>query len=118
TVPNVDAQPSAQAQPSQGAATANAPKTIRLLAHPAFRYMQNQHGLAVLDLVNPRDSLYGRVVSAHQFRPGLHYTPHTTKVVLQLPRATITQRALVYALRIHPEAPQSTQGTAHPVLFE
>jgi hypothetical protein len=90
----------------------------KLVDDPAFRHLQKRNGLVVIDLVDSKDSFYGQVVSAHAFHPGRYYTVGSTKIVLDLPRATITQRALVYAVRIHPEAPQSTRGKGHPLLFK
>lgn len=89
-----------------------------LLHHRSFGHMQRKCGIAVIDLVDEKDAFHGQVVSAHPFTDGQHYSLPNTRIVLGLPRATITQRTLVYAVRTHPEAPQSTQGQANPVLLD
>lgn len=81
---------------------------LRLLDHPSFRYMYNTQGIAMIDLTDPQSEHYGQLVSAHPFTDGKHYTAFSTRVVLGLPPGTVTQRALIYAARIHPAAPVST----------
>ena len=44
------------------------------------------------------------------------YTPEQLEVIANLPLGTPTQRALIYAIRTHPEAPASTNGTFDPML--
>ena len=44
------------------------------------------------------------------------YTPEQLEVIANLPPGTPTQRALIYAIRIHPDAPASTNGTFDPML--
>jgi len=90
---------------------------VKLLKHSAFKYMYGRQGIAVIDLTEPDSELYGHVVSAHPFTPGKHYTARGTKLVLGLPRGTVTQRALIYAVRLHPAAPVSTtEGKCHGYL--
>jgi hypothetical protein len=85
-----------------------------LLKHDSFKYMYGRQGIAMIDLTNPESELHGQVVSAHAFTPGRYYTVRGTKTVLGLPTATVTQRALIYAVRIHPAAPISTtDGKCH-----
>ena len=93
-------------------------KPVKLLEFPAFRYMQNQPGLAILDLVDEKDHLYGKVVSAHPFSSNTLGSAGLVKVMLELPRGTITQRTLTYALRTHPEQPASVWGKGDAILFE
>jgi hypothetical protein len=40
------------------------------------------------------------------------------RVLLELPIGSLTQRTLIYAVRLHPESPRSTDGHSHPLLFE
>ncbi|HEV3021182.1 MAG TPA: hypothetical protein VGX76_01895, partial [Pirellulales bacterium] len=63
---------------------------------------------------------YGYVVSALPFVPGKFYRfrPHHLAVVLDLPPGTLTQRTMVFAVRIHPESPASTKGELDPVLAQ
>ena len=91
--------------------------SVRLLSHGSFKYMYGRQGIAVIDLTNPESALHGQVISAHPFTPGRHYTKHGTKTVLGLPHGTVTQRALIYAVRIHPATPVSTtEGKCHSYL--
>jgi len=85
------------------------PKT-RLLDHEAFKHMQQQQGIAVMDLIDDETGQFGKLISAHPFSPGRFYSLRATQIVLGLPRASITQRALIYAIRIHPESPKSTES--------
>ncbi len=86
----------------------------KILDHSSFKYMYGQQGIAMIDLTDPDSELHGHVVSAHPFSPGRHYTARGTKIVLGLPRGTVTQRALIYAVRLHPYAPISTtDGKCH-----
>ena len=90
----------------------------RLLEHAAFSHLDGRQGIVIVDLTEPASETYGHVVSAHPFRPGRYYSVQATKTVLRLPPGTITQRALVFAVRIHPESPASTDGQPSPILFE
>lgn len=88
-----------------------------LLSHSSFEHMYNRQGIAVIDLTDPESDLHGHVISAHPFTPGKHYTVRSTKIVLGLPTGTVTQRALIYAVRLHPAAPVSTtDGKCHGYL--
>lgn len=88
--------------------------SVRMLAHDSFKYMYGRQGIAMIDLTGPDSELNRQVISAHPFTPGRYYTVHGTKTVLGLPHGTVTQRALIYAVRIHPAAPLSTtDGKCH-----
>ncbi len=90
----------------------------KLLDHRAFRHQQGRQGIAIVDLVDPSSPFYGKVVSAHVFSPNKHHTVQSTRTILGLPEGSITQRALVYALRMHPESPQSVYANVSRVLLE
>ena len=93
-------------------------KPVRLLSHPAFAEMHGNEGLAILDLADKKRATYGRVVSAFPFMQGKYYRfrPDYLPVILDLPPGTITERTMIWAVRIHPERPQSTNGEKSPVL--
>ncbi|MES2792117.1 MAG: hypothetical protein V4719_21050 [Planctomycetota bacterium] len=93
-------------------------KPVRVLDYNAFVHMQKQAGLAIVDLVDEKDHLYGKVVSAHPFSSNTLTSVGSVKIMLELPRGTITQRVLTYVLRVHPEQPASVWGNGDPVLFE
>jgi hypothetical protein len=90
----------------------------RLLEHASFAEMQNRPGLAVIDLAHERAEYYGHVVSTFPFTPGKYYRKEALSIILDLPPGTLTQRTMIYAVRIHPEAPASTQGQFHLALAE
>jgi hypothetical protein len=91
----------------------------KILDHSSFQYMYRQQGIAMIDLTDPDSELNGHVVSAHAFSPGRHYTARAMKIVLGLPRGTVTQRALIYAVRLYPYPPVSTtDGKCHSFLCQ
>jgi hypothetical protein len=87
-----------------------------LIDHVAFDQMQRRQGIATIDLSDPKSGPYGLVTAAHPFSPGLHYSVGSTSVVLDLPRGTLTQRALLYALRMHPQGPRLANQGMSPYL--
>jgi len=91
---------------------------VRLMDHPSFAEMERHQGLAVLDYANPGKEHFGYVVSTLPFKSGKYYryNPKHVGVLLNLPPGTQTQRAMVFAVRIHPESPASTKGEADPHL--
>ncbi|MBX3412999.1 MAG: hypothetical protein KF708_09955 [Pirellulales bacterium] len=91
---------------------------VRLLEHESFREMLGRQGLAILDFAHWDSKFYGHVVSAFPFNQGLYYRPEPVRVMLDLPPGTITQRTMIYAVRMHPERPQSTIGEFNDVLRE
>lgn len=78
----------------------------RLLDHPSFSFMYRSPGLAVVDLASVGSGVYGHVVSAHPFLSHRAESAATVRIILTLPPGSITQRALIYAMRTHPSAPQ------------
>ncbi|MDR1964021.1 MAG: hypothetical protein LBQ50_09610 [Planctomycetaceae bacterium] len=87
---------------------------VPILDLPMFQEMAHLPGLAVIDYENKTASHYEKLVG---ILPFLRAKPPTTEQIqtfLTLPPGTLTQRTLIYALRIHPERPLSTMGTFHP----
>ncbi|HTU26602.1 MAG TPA: hypothetical protein VMF30_14440 [Pirellulales bacterium] len=93
-------------------------KPIRLLSHGAFAEMLGRPGVAIIDLAHPKADYYGHVVSTFPFMTGRYYKRPVLSTILNLPPGTLTQRTMIYAVRIHPEAPASTQGQFHGVLAD
>ena len=90
-------------------------RRMRLISHPAFAHMRGGPGVAVVDYTNRSPSTFGDVVS--QFpASSVALDRHKLSVILDLPIATLTQRTLTFAVRIHPENPQSAWGTFSPSL--
>lgn len=91
----------------------------RLLSHAAFNELSGTEGVAIIDLVSSSKELHGQVVSVIPFAAGryYHFRPDHVAVLLNLPRGTLTQRSMIFAVRIHPEAPASTHGEPHEPLM-
>jgi hypothetical protein len=93
-------------------------KLLTLLEHEAFEEMLGRPGVAIIDLTDPDGPLYRDVVSTFPLTADLWYGPQQMQVILDLPRGTLTQRTLIYAVRIHPDGPASTNGQLDPNLLE
>ena len=92
----------------------------RLLDNPAYKYMTKTPGVAIVDFKHANQDFSGRVVTALPFKNGKYYrwTNSQLAAALDLPAGTITQRTMVWAVRIHPERPHSTEGKMHAELAE
>lgn len=91
-------------------------KTV-LLKHPSFAEMVGLPGVAIVDYSDPKAPYFGQVVSTFPFLKGNAYDPMQMHVILTLPPGKLTQRTLIYAVRTHPESPQSTSGRLDPYLL-
>lgn len=93
---------------------------VRLLEHRAFEDLHKKPGIAVVDLTDDEEDHHGDVVSVVPLAEGRYYRfrPNHVAVLLDLPEGTLTQRTMTFAVRIHPESPESTLGQADPVLME
>ena len=85
-------------------------KGVELLKHSTFREMCGTSGIAMIDFRNKGAKYYGHVVSTFPIMGGKPYTKSKFLTILGLPAGTLTQRTLIYAVRIHPESPKSTDG--------
>lgn len=105
---------------SEGTEILSGGKPVRLLEHDAFREMHGGEGIAVVDLADKDSETFGHVVSAFPLRRGKYYTFQTRYLpaILDLPRGTITQRTMIWAVRVHPEQPASTRGQSSPTLLK
>lgn len=92
--------------------------SIRLLDHASFTEMLGAPGVAIVDLEHKETDYYGYVVSTFPFEDGKYYVASDVLTILDLPPGTLTQRTMIYAVRTHPEAPQSTEGEFNSVLAE
>jgi hypothetical protein len=94
-------------------------ESVRLLNHGAFSELRKGPGVAVVDFAHEGKEFYGYVVSVVPFTPGKYYRfrPNHLETLLQLPPGTLTQRSMIFAVRIHPEKPASTTGENDPVLL-
>lgn len=91
---------------------------LTLLEHSSFKEMSGTPGVAILDFVHKDADHYGHVVSVFPFIDGRPYTPDEMAVALDLPSGTQTQRALIWAVRTHPDRPASTDGQLDPYLLD
>jgi len=91
---------------------------IMLIRHPAFYEMLNTPGIAIIDFQHKDAGYYGKIVSVFPFLKKRPYTIRQTRAMLNLPPGTVTQRSLIFAVRIHPEAPKSSDGELSPRLVE
>ncbi|MEX2186973.1 MAG: hypothetical protein WD875_09280 [Pirellulales bacterium] len=83
---------------------------VELLKHASFSTMYGRQGVAIIDTSDASSRNFRQVVSAFPFSPRKRYDARRLSVILGLPRGTLTQRTLIYAVRTHPEAPASTDG--------
>jgi hypothetical protein len=89
-------------------------KETVLIQHPAYGELNHQQGVVILDFAHTGTETYGHVVSVLPFGNSKYYRfrPDHLAVLLDLPAGTLTQRTMIFAVRIHPEAPASTLGEA------
>ena len=93
-------------------------KAQKLVSFAAFSQLQGGPGFVLLDLKNEGTNHYGHAVNVLPYSSGkyYHWQNNHLSVVLDLPPGTLTQRTMIWAVRTHPEAPQSTYGSHHPTL--
>lgn len=93
-------------------------KPKRLADFAALSELRGGAGFAIVDLEHEGAPYYGHAVTALPFAGGkyYHWSPQGLAAALDLPAGTLTQRSLVWAVRMHPEAPQSTGGRFHDAL--
>jgi hypothetical protein len=95
----------------------------RLLDHPALGEMMGQPGLVVVSYHDKESPCYREVISAHPLVSSHYawvpaYGADQVKAILDLPpTATLTQRSMIYAVRVHPEQPRSVHGACHPAFL-
>jgi hypothetical protein len=93
-------------------------EVIRLIEHGAFAEMNGRQGVAIVDYEDAESENFGQVVSVFPFREGRYYRPHAVNAMIELPSGTLTQRTMIFAVRMHPESPRSTQGEFNAVLAD
>jgi hypothetical protein len=96
----------------------------RLLDYGVLSDMLGKPGLAVVSLHDKKVPTYATVISAHpatgsRYRWVPAYGAEQVKITLDLPAfATLSQRSMIYAVRVHPEVPQSVFSVCHPAFLE
>ena len=93
-------------------------ETQTLLAAGAFSPLRNGPGIVMIDLTDRESPHYGRPVTFLPFQSGKYYRFSTKGLAtaLDLPPGSLTQRTMIWAVRMHPEQPQSTSGQLDPHL--
>lgn len=86
-------------------------KKTQLIRDPSFSELNGRPGIAVIDFANTKSHYYGHVVSIYPLSLPGALTTRNLQALLSLPTGSLTQRTLILAVRIHPEGPQSTEGT-------
>lgn len=99
-------------QLSEDAQVTTGGKTMRLLEHSGFSDLGGQAGIAVVDY---SDS--DRLRDVVSVLPQRHVTAQRVRAIFELPPGSLTQRTLIWALRVHPENPRSVYGEPAPELF-
>lgn len=87
-------------------------KSQKLIDFPAFRSLNGEQGLVVIDFRNP--STMFRAVSV---LPRRHVSKQHVETMLTLPAGTLTQRTLLWAFRVRPEQPRGLFGQADITLM-
>jgi hypothetical protein len=93
-------------------------KEVELLKRPMFKEMLERPGIAIVDYVHKDESYYGDAVSTFPLTNKLSYTAKQMAAILDLPEGTLTQRTLIYAVRVHPEHPASAEGKPDTYLLQ
>lgn len=89
-----------------------------LLASPALRELRGGPGVFVVDQAHP--AWLGRIVSVLPRTAGRYYEfdPADLALLADLPPGPLTQRSLIFAVRRHPDSPQSTSGACDQMLCD
>lgn len=87
-----------------------------LLASPALQELRGGPGVFVVDQAHP--AWLGRIVSVLPRTSGHYYEfePSDLALLADLPPGSLTQRSLIFAVRRHPDGPQSTFGDCERAL--
>lgn len=86
--------------------------------HPAFADLLGQPGLALIELAHAESPYFRQVISILHWPSARPPARHDLQVLLDLPPGSLTQRTLIFAVRTHPEKPQSAEGELLPLLSD
>jgi hypothetical protein len=89
---------------------------MNLAEHYAFAELHRRAGLAIVDLADSRSPHYGHVVSIYPLgrrSSNANSLRRELAILFDLPPGSLTQRTMIFAVRVHPDAPLSTTGDFH-----
>lgn len=91
----------------------------QLIQHESFAELHGRPGVAIIDFAHDDEAVHGFVVSVLPLHDSRYFRfdPRHLSVMLDLPPGTLTQRTMIFAVRIHPEKPKSTLGRPNRELF-
>ena len=87
----------------------------RIIDNSTFSELRGSEGIAMIDLSHKDEPFYAHVVSlfplvANPFVSGGMISKDHLSELLKLPAGTLTQRTMVFAVRVHPESPVSADS--------
>ena len=98
-------------------------KGQRMLDREALAPMIKSPGICVVSRHDDHLPYHDQIISAHplvssEYRWVPALGERELAIILDLPdHATLSQRSLIYAITVHPDAPKSVKGLAHPALL-
>lgn len=92
-------------------------QTVRLLDHEAFAELRGGSGVAIIDMRHPGGPHFQRVVSVFPCS-SRRLSKQQLMAFFDLPEGSLTQRTLIWAVRMHDQRPQSASGNANPLLMK
>jgi hypothetical protein len=123
------ADPAVVARLAEGFVCLRVPTTYqykgeRLLDAEFTAEMLRQPGFVIVSMHNEKLPTHTHTISAHPlvrsrygWAPG--YDAETIKIILDLPaHATLSQRSMIFAVRVHPERPRSVYGAAESAFLD
>lgn len=98
-------------------------KDEKMIERAPLAAMQQKPGLCIVSRHDEALPTHDQVISAHPM-VGSHYRwvpslgVKEIGTILDLPaQATLSQRSMIYAVAVHPDAPKSVHGFAHPAFL-
>jgi hypothetical protein len=92
-------------------------ESIRLINHYAYSELFGQSGIAIVDFENRNNKYYEEVISIYPLNLRGALSDKNLTTLFTLPYGSLTQRTLIFFIRIHPEQPQSTKGICSDFLM-
>ncbi|MDR2346860.1 MAG: hypothetical protein LBE18_12425 [Planctomycetaceae bacterium] len=90
---------------------------VLLIETPMFKEMVGHPGLAIIDFEDYDKPFYGELIGVLPFINFAAPTQFHIATFLTIPSCKLTQRTLTYAVKIHPDRPQSADGNIDPTLL-